>query len=292
MCREESKVGKGGDRKNQLWENRGNRVKGGGWAWRAGRSGHVCPCPVLGACSWFWLLFKLHFYLLSRVRALYASVWVSVCAGGAECRTRGPWPTAEETTGPGGQLGDPFLCMRVCVCFHVHLCGRQRVRSQGSCRVIRVSKPVHTQCVSVPMWGSTPAAGVGPWPQGLACPHATNSGDWDAGTAPEQTECLSPVAGGSTLCIRAAYVCLCVCLRGIHAQPCYWLELEAWSCSSLLRSWIGKPLTVSVGMHSLKWETPTPGPASERDREFRVHPPDTFHHEITETPSAWAINST
>lgn len=32
MFSEESKVGKGRDRKNQLWGNRGNRVKGGGWA--------------------------------------------------------------------------------------------------------------------------------------------------------------------------------------------------------------------------------------------------------------------
>lgn len=115
MFSEESKVGKGRDRKNQLWGNRGNRVKGGGWAWTAGRSGRVWPCPVLGACSRFWLLFKLRFYLLSQVRALYASVWVSVCAWGAECRSRGPWPTAEETTGPGGQLRDPFLWVCVCV---------------------------------------------------------------------------------------------------------------------------------------------------------------------------------
>lgn len=35
------------------------------------------------------------------------------------------------------------------------------------------------------------------------------------------------------LYICSAYMCLCVCLLGIHTQPCYWLDLGTWSCSSL-----------------------------------------------------------
>lgn len=55
-------------------------------------------------------------------------------------------------------------------------------------------------------------AGVVLWPQGLACPNTSNWGDWKLGRATEQTACLSPVAGGSRLYIRAVYVSLCLCV--------------------------------------------------------------------------------
>jgi len=76
-------------------------------------------------------------------------------------------------------------------------------------------------------WSQAAASGAG-------APRCHQLGDWDPGIATGQTECLSPVVGGSILYIWAVVcVFMCVCLQGIHAQPCYWLELEAWSCSSL-----------------------------------------------------------
>lgn len=55
--------------------------------------------------------------------------------------------------------------------------------------------------------GSVPAITVGLQPWELPCPGARMWGDWDPGAVTEQTEDLSPVAGGIHTC---AHMCGCL----------------------------------------------------------------------------------
>lgn len=51
-------------------------------------------------------------------------------------------------------------------------------------------------CVCAHVHVYVPAAGAELWPQEFVCLCASNWKDWDPGAAAQQTECLSPIAGG------------------------------------------------------------------------------------------------
>lgn len=116
--------------------------------------------------------------------------------------------------------------------------------------------PVSSTSVHLYMWGwmrqSVTAIGVGLLPLAFVCASDSNWGDWDPGTAPGQTEFLSPAAGGIHAVPMYVYILTsgpsqCSATEGSHWG--YLCSSECWMCMSMLICVTGHVYMCVCGVH-------------------------------------------